>query len=81
MLRYERWDGPYGPIVDDPDALTDEYLQQQDFVDNTVYRFLCDLTGQQLPWDIAIIHEVFDFTRVLLYERYGIRIPYAEFDV
>lgn len=71
----ETWDGCIGPIVKE---LLDIDIAQQDHVDNTIYNILCSLTGRELPWDISVIHEIFDVIRERVYERFGIRIPYAE---
>lgn len=76
--REQKWNGPYGPIIDDTDELSVKDIEQQDFVDNTIYNFLLQLTGQNLPWDIEVIQEVFDNVRNILWEKYKIRIPYAE---
>ena len=47
-------------------------------MDNAIYELLCELTGVELPWDISVIHEIFDVIREKIYERFGIRIPYVE---
>jgi hypothetical protein len=76
--REERWDDWEGPIVSE---LTDEDVQTQDFIDNTIHNMLCELvvslTGQKIQWDTAVIHEVLKTIRQELWNRYGIRIPYA----
>ena len=40
--REERWDEWEGPIVSE---LTDEDVQTQDFIDNTIHNMLCELVG------------------------------------
>lgn len=39
----ETWDGCIGPIVKE---LLDIDIAQQDYVDNTIYKMLCSLTGE-----------------------------------
>jgi len=69
------YDGFNGPVVKE---LSLKDIEQQDTVDNAIYRLLCKLTNEDLPWDISVIHEVFDVIREKVYKRYGIIIPYAE---
>lgn len=77
VKREEHWEEYEGPIVKE---LTDEDIKQQDFVDNTIYEMLCQLTGKRLAWDVDIIHSVFCTVREKLWEHYRIRIPYAAVD-
>lgn len=78
MTRKEKWYNYEGPIVD---KITEEDLAQQDFVDNTIHRMICELVGQDIEWNIDIIHAVFDVLREKLWEYYKIRIPYAEMEI
>jgi hypothetical protein len=64
-----------GPVVKE---LSSKDIEQQDAVDNAIYKLLCELTGKELLWDISVIHEIFDVIREKVYKRYGIVIPYAE---
>ena len=77
-MRQERWEEWEGPIVDE---LTHEDIKQQDFIDNTIHNMLCDIARTKVPWDTEIIQTVLDTARKLLWERYRIRIPYAEMEV
>jgi len=77
-MRKEKWDGYEGPIVD---KLTDDDLQQQDFVDNKIQELICELAGQEIEWNIDIIHSVLDTIREKLWEYYKIKIPYASIEV
>ena len=73
-MMQEIYDGCHGPIVNE---LSSKEIEQQDAVDNAIYELLCELIGVELPWDISIIHEIFDVIREKIYERFGIKIPYA----
>lgn len=80
--REEKWDGWEGPIVEET---SDKDIEIQDFIDNTIHNMICEivgrLTGQRVPWNIAVIHEVLNATREALWKHYQIRIPYAAMDI
>jgi hypothetical protein len=58
--------------------LTQEQIERQDFVDNTVYDFIRELTGQPSEWNIEMVGAVRDAVREVIVDELG-RMTEQEF--
>lgn len=51
---------PMGKDKQELDELTDAQLDQCNLVNGVAYQALCDILGEELPWDMEWIGEVSD---------------------
>jgi len=56
--------------------LTQEQIDQQDFVDGTIHSLLEELTSQKLDHDIEVIGEIRDTIIEVVHNRYKIMVDY-----
>ena len=72
------------PDLDYPDELTDAQIERLDYVHNTIYDMLCDLSGQAgIEWDMEYIGQIEDVAQEFICKKLGIMTemefsPYVE---